>query len=100
MRVLDFDKTPIPRMPGESLPCELTDERGESCCPKVSPTADIALTPENLAAYQHNQRCKAVGRFPDDSIVEANAAVISEVESQWDRLSRERLEGLLARRAG
>jgi hypothetical protein len=86
-------------MPGESLPCELTDERGESCCPKVSPTADIALTPENLAAYQHYQRCKAVSHFPDDSIVEANAAVISEVESQWDRMKQDRLESLLIQRS-
>jgi len=98
-RALDFREKSIARFPGESLPCELTDERGESCCPKVSPTAGVALWPHNVAAYQHYKRCKAVGRFPDDSIVEANAAAIANVESQWDRMKQDRLESLLTQRS-
>lgn len=73
----------------------MIDECGNSCCPKVSPDADIALWPHNQAAYEHYLRCKAVGRFPEDSIVEANAANIAEVEATWDRENRQRVEAML-----
>lgn len=94
---LNFDRTPIKRMRSEKLPCQLAHDTGESCCPKGSPDAGIALWPHNIAAYQHYQRCKAVGRFPNDSLVESHAAVIAEVESQWDRMQSQRLESLLMR---
>lgn len=74
----------------------MKDSHGESLCPKGSPTSDIALWSHNAAAYEHYKRCKAVGRFPEDSVVEANAAIIAEVESQWDRMKQDRLENLLA----
>ncbi len=89
---------PLRRFPGELLPCEMLDHNGESCCPKVSPTAGIALWPHNELAYQHYQRCKAVGRFPDDPVVEGNAAIIAEVEAAWDRMNRQRLESILTTR--
>lgn len=95
----DHFDNPLERFPGEQLPCHLTDERGNSCCPKGSPDAGIALWPHNEEAYGHYKRCKAVSRFPDDSIVEANAAIISEVESQWDRMKQDRIESLLMRRS-
>lgn len=86
----DTDK-PVPRFEGERLPCH------DGGCPKGKPGGDVALWPHNEAAYNHYRRCKAVGRFPMDEVVEHNAAVIAEVEAQWDQMSRRRMESLLLR---
>lgn len=80
----------IPRDP-RTLPCRMPGDYNGSACPKESPTANVALTPENYQAYEHYQRCKAVGRFPEDSLVEHHAQVISEVIAQWERIERQRL---------
>jgi len=88
----EFLGKPIKRFPGELLPCQQVDHRGESCCKKISPEADVALWPHNAAAYEHYRRCKAVCRFPEDSLVEANAAIIAEVEAAWESMNRRRLE--------
>lgn len=88
----------IRRFPGEQLPCQMTDELGESCCPKISPDSDVALWPENEEAYEHYLLCKAVGRFPEDSIVERNAAIIAGVEATWERMNKQRLESILIQR--
>ena len=84
-RELDHFGEPMRRSKCEPPPCEMVDEYGGSCCPKGKPDADIALWPHNVAAYQHYKRCKAVFRFPEDSVVEANAATIADVEDQWQR---------------
>lgn len=97
--IRDFYGNPVARYKGEKLPCNFVEADGSTACPKGTPDADVALWPHNLAAYEHYKRCKAVGRFPADSIIEANAAIIADVESQWERASRERLEILLARQS-
>jgi hypothetical protein len=73
-------------------------EYNGSACPKVSQTANVGLTPENYEAVVHYQRCRAVGRFPHDSLVEHHAQVISEVIAQWERIETQRL-ALLGRSA-
>lgn len=64
-------------------------------CPKLSaedrrsadagPHLAAELTPENMRAYHHYRRCKAVGRFPMDPIVEQNAGIIMGVEEDYNR---------------
>ena len=76
--------TPVKRPPNVPTPCR--------SCPKIPqgerphPSNAIELTDENYRVYVHYQRCKAVGRFPDDPIVEHNAGLIRTVE---DRVARD-----------
>jgi len=57
-------------------------------CPKIArgdpprPTSAQELSERNAAAFLHYRRCKAVGRFPSDPIVERNAAFILQVEDE------------------
>lgn len=46
------------------------------------PESAVELSPRNVRALLHYRRCKAVGRFPADPIVERNAAVIAHVEAE------------------
>lgn len=56
-------------------PCEAP----EGYCPKGHWENPIELTADNLKAYRHFRRCEAVGRFPEDESVEANATIIRSV---------------------
>lgn len=82
---------PIPRYKGILPPCQAP---GQSC-PKGSPTAGIALTSQNWAAYTHFRRCETLRRFPEDSIVERNAGIIGAClrshETARERISLEYL---------
>lgn len=49
-------------------------------CPKGSPENPKELSLRNAKAYLHYQECRAVGKFPDDSIVKRNASIIRSVE--------------------
>jgi hypothetical protein len=70
---------PVARINGpDGLP--LTPCRTKKGCPKGTPEDSSALSPKNWLAYQHYKRCKAVGRFPRDGIVERNAGIISDAE--------------------
>lgn len=64
---------PMPRR--GPTPC-----RTKQGCPKGTPENQKSLTRKNQIAWEHYQRCKATGRFPDDPIVARNAAIISAVE--------------------
>lgn len=77
---------PLKRMAGIKPPCQTA--KG---CPKGSPTASVALSERNQQAYDHYQRCRAVGKFPEDPIVEENAALIRYVEDQVAALEHQRL---------
>ncbi len=68
----------VPRSPRNPAPCRLGKDR----CPKGSPEAGRELSTRNWRAYEHYQRCRAVGRFPHDPIVEQNAAIIRKVEDE------------------
>jgi hypothetical protein len=56
-------------------------------CQKGTPEEPKSLTAENELCYRHYRECKAVGQFPDDSVVRRNAAVIRDV---LDRVERSR----------
>ena len=81
---------PAPRPRGQPTPCYK--------CPKVPkgkppiPESAVELTDRNWKVWQHYRECKATGRFPDDAIVRQHAAVIREVETEYE-LSRN-LEGV------
>ncbi len=70
--------SPTKRQGGIPTPCH--------ACPKIPtgarphPANAIELTDDNYRVYLHYQRCKAVGRFPEDPIVEHNAGLIRTVE--------------------
>lgn len=49
-------------------------------CPKGSPESPNKLWSENEICLEHYREHKAIGKFPDDSVVRRNAAVIEEVE--------------------
>lgn len=66
---------PVPRPKGVKTKCETKDG-----CPKGTPENSRSLTPKNWQAYEHYKRCKAVGRFPRDGIVERNAGIINDAE--------------------
>ncbi len=60
-------------------------------CPKIPkgmapiPASAVELSEKNWRAFAHYRRCKAVGRFPVDEIVEYNAAIILGVEESVQR---------------
>ena len=56
-------------------------------CHKGTPEKPNTLSVENETCIQHYRECKAVGVFPDDSVVRRNAAMIEDVERQ---IARER----------
>lgn len=43
------------------------------------------MTLKSKQTYRHYRRCKAVGRFPEDDLVEHNAAIIRAAEDEADR---------------
>lgn len=54
-------------------------------CPKGTPENQRTLWPENELCYEHYRECRAVGRFPNDSVVRRNAAIIMEVEDTIEK---------------
>lgn len=59
-------------------------------CPKGTPENQKSLSERNRDAYVHYLKCKAVGAFPDDPIVQRNAMLISEtIQSEKDRREQE-----------
>lgn len=63
--------------------------RTKQGCPKGTPEDPKSLSPRNQKVYAHYQRCKAVGRFPDDSLVADNAAIIASIEESVARQKAE-----------
>lgn len=84
---------PLPRYDACPPPCR--DERG---CPKGTPENPLSLSDKNHRALRHFQRCRAVGKFPNDSQVEENARIIDSVERSI-RESRECLTHELLKRS-
>lgn len=68
------------RVLGTVTPCHI--------CPKIPqgappvPESAAELTPQLYQSYIHYRRCRAVGRFPADDVVEDNARVFCEIEDQ------------------
>lgn len=86
LKTLTGTDHPIPRDPECPPPCMTTVG-----CPKGSPDAGLELSLKNWRALEHFKQCRAVGRFPEDSIVERNAAIIDDCERAADR-SQNRLQ--------
>lgn len=74
------DGQPAKRHWGCPPPC-----RTQVGCPKGTPENSKALSPKNLQAYEHYRECKAVGQFPEDSIIRRNAAIIAMFEKLEER---------------
>lgn len=73
----------VPR--GNSLPpCELPSVG----CKKGHYNNQKVLSDRNYQAYRHYQECKAIGDFPDDSVVRMNARIISQTIELADRHDR------------
>jgi len=73
---------PIRRPTGTNPPCGYPGKRkGTTRCPKGTPDSATDLWIRNQTAYRHYQRCQAVGRFPEDDLVERNAAIIWRIET-------------------
>lgn len=88
------DGRPRPRAPGDPTPCWK--------CPKVpedapTRTSHHAVEPSERSrvVWRHYRECKATGRFPDDDLVRANAAVIAGIEEAVERLRLDRVYVLL-----
>lgn len=69
-----FNKQPVRYHEGACAPCL----RDPEACPKGKPHGR-ELSKKNEQAWGHYQRCKAVGSFPEDATVEANAGLIESV---------------------
>lgn len=87
MKVVEGTDLPIPRDDGCLPPCMIA----EIGCPKGAPDAGLELTPKNWRALEHFKICRAVGRFPQDSLVEQNAAILDDCERNATR-SQARLQ--------
>jgi|HubBroStandDraft_6_1064221.scaffolds.fasta_scaffold14229_3 hypothetical protein len=85
----------IRRPPGVSTPC-----RTPKGCPKGTPDAQLSLTPQNEKVYDHYVQCKAVGRFPDDPLVERHAGIIRQLEDAAERMRHEQLARAVAAALG
>lgn len=89
------DGRPMPRPEGIPTPCHQ--------CPKVPDSAPaktrehaIEPTERSWTALAHYRRCKVVGRFPEDEIVERNAALLAQVERDADFARQRDAAGLIA----
>ena len=75
---------PVPRIADQNPPCRW--------CPKIPKGAEPVpenaeeLSERNWLAYQHYLECKAVGKFPGDSMVRRNAMLIRQVEDSARRM--------------
>lgn len=72
-------------------------------CPKVPRDAPertrehaIEPTEKSMAALRHYERCAAVGRFPDDEIVERNAGLIAPIYRQAEVANARDAAGIIA----
>jgi hypothetical protein len=80
----------IPRPPGARPPCRIPGVG----CPKGTPENPRGLSVANQSAWRFDRECRATGRFPDDPVVRRNAALIRQVEEEFER--RERAEFRMA----
>lgn len=88
-----FHGQPLPRDAAEKPPC-----RTSIGCPKGTPENPRALTPENWLCYKHYQRCRVVGKFPDDTLVAEHAVVIHEAEREaWEQKQLETMRSVLTK---
>lgn len=78
----------VPRERNENEPPPCRNPRDPEGCPKGTPENQKSLNPQNQEVWEHYQRCKAVGRFPEDAIVENNASLIRQIEDQVARLQQ------------
>jgi len=68
--------------PPEALPpCRLP---GIGCA-KGTPDNPTELSVANQAAWRFDRECRATGNYPDDPIVRRNAALIRQVEEEFER---------------
>ena len=65
-------------------------------CPKGHIDDQHVLSAKNQRAYEYYQQCRAIGRFPEDWIVEHNAGIIYQVEQGIDRVSTTQISHLVA----
>lgn len=84
------DGEPARRHWGCPPPC-----RTPAGCPKGTPEEPKSLSAQNMQAYEHYQTCKAIGRFPEDSIVERNAALFMLCEETRENRHRSEISALL-----
>lgn len=70
--------------------------RTENGCPKGTPEEPKSLNEHNQECYRHYCECRAVGQFPDDPVVRRNAAVIREIQDEYERTrGRSELKNLI-----
>lgn len=74
-------RMPLPCALCAKIPDDVKKERGRA----VSWRDAIDLSEKNLRAYHHYQKCRAIGRFPDDELVARHAVIIKSV---FDELQR------------
>ncbi len=90
--IIGRDGKPEARLPGREFKAPCRTDRG---CPKGTPEDPRTLWPANEIGFAHYLECKAVWRFPDDPIVQRNAAIIRSVENEIERRERQELKELL-----
>lgn len=88
------------RDPAKTIPC-LRVAGTEPCrtaqgCKKGTPESPKSLNARNRQAWDHYMRCKATGRFPDDSIVAHNAGLIVQVSEAISRARAELYQAMAA----
>ena len=72
------------RPPGTFPPCRI---HGIGCA-KGTPENSRGLSVANQAAWRFDRECRATGNFPDDPLVRRNAAIIRQVEEEFERRQR------------
>lgn len=86
---------PVRRPPSAPMPCGGCPKQPRDVPPALrTPETASEMSDKNREAYAHYLECRAVGSFPDDPIVRANAAAIRAVEDMADRLPLEQLLAL------
>ena len=88
--ILGRDGEPDERFDACPPPCRT--ERG---CPKGTPENPKTLWTATETCYEHYLECRAVGEFPDDSIVRRNARVIRELEDLEERQRQGEFQSVL-----
>ncbi|MGL6094460.1 MAG: hypothetical protein ACRC7O_01495, partial [Fimbriiglobus sp.] len=87
---------PMVRPKGTNPPCHVCPKIPASVKANRTPADAVEPTEQSREAYWHYTRCVAVGRFPQDRLVEENAGVIARVLRICDDVKRDRSMGMLA----
>lgn len=83
--VIDGVEQLVPKLRPKGVPVPCETARG---CPKGHHSKPRGFCPRSYRAFEHFLECRAIGKFPNDSVVRRHAMLITETEAACDRIEQ------------